>query len=62
MATKLLAALAKPGAAPCASTSLPVPLSPSSSTLALLGATFSIVRQMRSMSGSRVIRPDSASG
>ena len=38
---------------PWASTSLPVPLSPSSKTLALLVATFSIVRQMRSISASR---------
>jgi hypothetical protein len=42
---------------PCASTSLPVPLSPSSSTVASLLATFSMVRQTRSISGSRVIRP-----
>jgi hypothetical protein len=35
---------------PCASTSLPVPLSPSSSTVASLGHR-SMVRHMRSISG-----------
>src|SRR4029079_11415799 len=47
---------------PWASTSLPVPLSPSSSTLTLLDASFSMVRQIRSISASRVINPASASG
>jgi len=46
---------------PCASTSLPVPLSPSSSTVALLVATRSIVRATRSICGSRVSRPPRAS-
>ena len=43
-----------------ASSSLPVPDSPSSSTVADVGATFSIVRQIRCISGSRVMMPDMA--
>jgi hypothetical protein len=45
-----------------ARSSLPVPLSPSSSTVASLTPTRSIVRQTRSRSGSRVSRPDITSG
>jgi hypothetical protein len=52
MAAQLIATNALParGLSECtarASTSLPVPLSPSSSTVAMVGATFSMMRQMR---------------
>ena len=43
-----------------ANSSLPVPDSPSSSTVAEDGATFSTVRQIRCISGSRVMMPDVA--
>jgi hypothetical protein len=42
--------------------SLPVPLSPSSMTVALLLATFSMVRHTAQHAGSRVVSPASASG
>ena len=40
---------------------MPVPLSPSSITVALLRGTFSIVRHTRNMASSRVINPAKAS-
>ena len=62
MATNLSALRWDCWCSPRASTSLPVPLSPNNNTVTLALATFSMVRQMPSIPGSRVIRPDRPSG
>jgi len=62
MATKRCDRRGDSSCTPRASNSLPVPESPRIITVALVGATRSIVRQARSISGSRVISPARPSG